>query len=374
MYIHFGGILKILKYMYKILFVGGAPGSSNAVSSVLESLLNVKKQNIQLFFYDQSSFSSNYILNGNSVIIDKSPLMAKRLTLYRLIRKFGRVAGLDFSLVMSGYILKKLSKYFKKTQIDEVFGVGGNYQYVEAAYKFAKLKNAKFNILAFDPYAENATKKIFVKKRLKRERRWYEFAGKILLDEDGGLSSSKLNGKKSTFFVVPLKEPKIYSTKEQKNIIYGGQFYKNIRPVEMIYEIAEQNGLKNMMIESYSGKHTSHLNNLIFYEMLPKKQFIEKIKEAKAVIVLGNINAKSNYKSSKYLEAISYNKVIICNGINIQKDPILKKYPFCIDFRDPLLLNKINSYFPEKYFERISLKTIYPERDEELFVDKVLGL
>ena len=360
--------------MKKVLIVGACPGSDDAISSIFECFLSVNLGNNDVSFFCFGPEHYRHVTNGPHLVMEKDPLRGE-VNITRAKRKILRKLNLDDSLIEARLCLKMLIKNFSKEKWDLIIGVAGNFSYIEAAMMFSKKFNAEFRFMTFDPYSQSPFITFSRQKRVLKETEWVKNSTFYYVDHDGGggLNVSAQNLNKERTFLIPFRRyENSASDRRAKNIVYGGLFYKNVREPYSIISLASKPAMSGFTFEVYSNWKGTDSANLHFHNLLSKKEFTEKLRTALAIAVVGNKKLSENYKSSKYLEAVSYKKPIICFDMDISDSCELKNYPLLFTSSDPKLAEKLFAIRGGDYFGNVCLDDIFPNRKPENFVKTLL--
>lgn len=280
--------------------------------------------------------------------------------LIRMRRKLLRFFKKDDSFLTKKYLIKKCKALFDFGQIKEIIAVSGNFAFMHAAFQLAKENNIVLKLIYFDAFsnspfiANNAS-------RINCEKEWCNYAKSIYRDSSSDIQIRCDDPSKIQGFKIPLAIIQ-NDISEGLNIIYGGLFYKTFRKPDKIIELASKYPLQSFLVYSNISSATAKYKNLKFMPLLSRREYEKVLKTAKAVIVIGN-GSHYSFLPSKFLEAMAYKKTII--GIDIDCDE-LKKYPFYFDYKDPYLIEKIESIKTVDKKEYNVLKH-YPERNPLYF-------
>lgn len=277
----------------------------------------------------------------------------------RMRRKILRLFKKDDSHLLKSYLIKKCKALFDFSQIKEIIAVSGNFAFMHAAFRLAEenkidLKLIYFDVFSNSPFISNNTS------RINYEIEWSNYAKSIYRDSSSDIQIRCDNPSKIHDFKIPLSNIQ-NDTFDGLNIVYGGLFYKTFRKPDKIIELASAYPSQSFFVYS-NFSTTLKYKNLKFMPLISREEYEEILKTAKAVIVIGN-GSHHSFLPSKFLEAIAYKKTII--GIDIDCDE-LKKYPFYFDYKDPCLIEKIDSIKTEDKMEYNVLEH-YTERDPLCF-------
>lgn len=351
----------------KILVFGYGNKSTLAVSSILLNLSKTIASNsettIYLYGYDDSKHIKDVSKNIKIYSI-KNPFVKGNLSVYRVKRKLSKLFHNDESLISWKKIYKNALKLFKEEKFDYIFGAAGYFMYVQAAYEYSKKTNTKFGILYFDSFTLNsgATNP---KKRLKIEKKWYEQADSIFVNEEAAKLPFEDSKNIVHNFVIPvfLKE---YKSVRKGPIIYGGVFYENIRPESIINEFINEVLPKDEELHIYSDNYVDQKrDNVVCHQLLDSDSFQKVCLDSKAIVIIGN--NKEDVLPSKLLDSISYQKPIIY--LNFKKIPdSLSSLPLFFDGTDRNVFEKIKNYKEGQ----LDLYKILPERNPSILFTQII--
>lgn len=358
----------------KVLVFGYGGKSTSAVSDILLNLFKTfPKKDVEFVLYGYGEAFDTCLVSKNIKVVSiKDPFSKKAITSERLKRKLSRILKIDSPLISWKRIYKKSKKLFRGIKFDYVFAAAGYFMYVEAAYRFAKNNSIPFGVFYFDPFTNNIFS-LNKKKRIRIEKRWYDYAKCIFRDVDGAefpfLDSKKIV---SNFNIPIFEQDSLFSPKGP--IIYGGTFYKGLRNPSSLEKILNENNFcdeKFIIFTNYSN-FKIYKKNVTIRPLVSSLEFDEVCKTAKAIIVVGNSN--NLVSPSKIIKIISFKKPLIGIGLS-NTSQLLNKYPL---YYDGLTLETISSIneLREENLENLRLADIFPELNPKILhnsIEKVLN-
>lgn len=346
----------------KILVFGDGNKTALAVHSLLGNVFrnycSHYDDEVILFGYDEKD-NKPQLLNNLSAVYIKNPFLKYKFSSYRVRRKFSHIFKIDSRLLSWKYAYKHAKELFN--DIDYVIAVAGNFFYVEAAYNFAKERNIKLGLVYFDPFTENIAS-LNKTKRLKYERKWYDYASFILYKKD--LKSIPFDdaSKKVKLIEIPIFVKKT-TYNPNGHIVYGGTFYKNFRSPDDLNKFIEKSE-KSISFDIYTSENSGIIeaSNVNVFPLLNSEDYYEKCQQSSAIIVVGN-GYESNEVPSKLIEAISFNKPIIALNIS---DKILSEtnYPYIVTSPDSLA-QKLKA-FKESNIDIFDVYKDHPEKHPDI--------
>lgn len=316
-----------------ILVLGTDLFGSETISNIVGSIIDFLTSNNYIFCgfakHEKKRSVKDNVVSYSLVNPLESfhPLLRMRRKLLRLFKK-------DDSHLLKKYLIKKCESLFDFKQIKEIIAISGNFAFMHAAFQLSKENKIELKLIYFDvfsnsPFILNNTS------RVNCEKEWSDYAKSIYRDSSSDIQIQCDNPSKIHDFKIPIKVIQ-NDIVDGLDIIYGGMFYKTFRKPDKIIEFALAYPSQSFIVYSNFSTNVKY-KNLKFLPLLSREEYEKVLKNAKAVIVIGN-GSHHSFLPSKFLEAIAYKKTII--GIDIDCDE-LKKYPFYFDYKDPYLIKKI---------------------------------
>jgi hypothetical protein len=349
--------------MKNILIVGTRPEEASAISSVVDRICHVLSSTFQFSFFSINyGHSKPQFLAESASFLMSDPISGFFHVGRRIERKLSFSLGLDTGLFASREISSKLSSTFEGKSFDCVIAVAGNFAFFQAAFSFAKRSGLPLCLFYVDPFTSNPFAKNS-RKRYENEKRWLDYCETAFYDKDGPEPPLQGDSSKMVPFLIPLDQKEGKFHEMNRSIVYGGSFYPGIREPDGLIDLARRKDMSEFTFEIYTDCFPFiDLPNVNVHPLIPKNEYLNKISNASATVVVGN-STNLRYQPSKYLEAISLKCPIIGvnNGAEIYE---LQKYPLYFDSHDPELPKKIQSLQARDFsFDAFQ---IYPDRDPKV--------
>lgn len=359
----------------KILVLGFGGNSTPAVSYILKNLFGLinNEQHVDVTFFGCSNNNTGYKDSNIEYCFIKDLFSSDSPSFYRIIRKIFHVIKKDTLCLGWKYVFANVSKLFKTEKFDYVIGASGNFMYMEAAYQYAIKNNIKFIPMYFDSFTNNIGA-LNQKKRLKYEKKWYEYASNILLSIDDAFLPFVDDRKIVKEFRIPIFE-KENTISKNGEYVYGGIFYEKFRPQRIIDQfIGKSDDAESFAIYSsnYKSDNNQTRKNISIHDLVDADKFDVICKNSKAIIVLGNGNNSSS-SPSKVMFALSFHKPII--GLNFDKKPKeLERYPLFLNGDDSNVFAKVNELYSNAGNFYFDLYKLYADRNPKILKTTLLNL
>ena len=349
-----------------VLGVDGV-GLMDATSIIVTNFLtyyakNRSNINFTFFCYSKNEATKKIAPNIEAVSI-KSPYEKSKFSFYRILRKTFHLIGFDKGTLAWRYCYRKFKKALGKNSFDYIIAASGCFEYAEAACHYASKVHIPFALMYFDSYSCSD----FVKtrpSRLKREKRWYKLAAKILLCKDSARLPFKDEYHKAEYFCTPIfLKNRTYNP--AGDIVFGGTFYPDFRPVSLANDFLKSVGItkNNFSFYSNSGEEILKRSDVKVSNYIDNQEFAKICENAKAILVIGN-GDKTKTMPSKFYDALSYRIPLICLNFGpVQQE--IEQLSICYSAYDPTCLEKIDEVKQDD-LDKFDVFKLMPERDPKV--------
>ena len=352
----------------KVLIVGATLHGVNAVSSIMEGIVQAAPKNCEIFCFGFEENNGAVYEPGNYLIQNPYEGYSPLALYFRLQRKYLHLRKKDSALLASSYIFHRLEAVTRQQKFDLVIAVIGQFCYAEAAYLYASKHHIPLKIIYFDPFTDKTLSAIFPH-RISVEKRWVSYADELYYNLENVFPSKETLNKKWIGFYIPIIPKDLTHWQLNRTLVYGGTFYPKIREPQLLYDFAVSIENRGVEVECYATLKTYPKQSSIrFFPLLTREAFSQKCREARALIYIGNTNFVS--KSSKYLEYVAWRKPIV--GINVEPDNDVRKYKYYFDAQDKDLIGKLNEVSPEE-LKNYNPANDFPERDPRQLAERLFA-
>ena len=342
----------------RILVVGAAKRGKDAVSGIMESLVAYAPESTGIYFFSFRKEEEKVPDSFDWSVADLHTLLSPITWWFQGKKRLFRVFKWDDCLWASSYAYYKLNRLAKNIRFDAVIGVAGLFYYTQAAYLFACKHNLPLKLVYFDPFTNNITTRNLAR-RLAIEKQWLGYAKQVYYNAENILPEEGILKKKAIPFYIPISLKSLQNWCRNNSLVYGGNFYPQIRQPNGLYELAQSLQDTDWKIECYSNlRNHPVMNNVKFAPLLQRSAFEQRCNQAGALIYIGNCGG--NCRSSKYLECMGYRKPIV--GINVSKDDEVRKYKYYWDATDSEWIERISD-IPDEELRSHNPFVDFPQRD-----------
>lgn len=351
-----------------VLVVGvDAVGLMDATSIIVTNFLtyyakNRSNINFTFFGYSKNEGTQKIAPNIEAVSI-QSPYEKPKFSFYRILRKTFYLIGLDSGTLTWHYCYRNFKKVLGKNNFDYVIAAAGCFEYAEAAFRYASKIHTPFVLMYFDSYSCSD----FVKtrsSRLRREKRWYKLAIKILLCKDSARLPFEDVHHKAEYFYTPIfLKNRTYNP--AGDIVFGGAFYPGFRPVSLANDFLKSFGITKNKYSFYSNSREEILkrSDIKASDYIGNQEFAKICENAKAILVIGN-GDKTKTMPSKFYDALSYRIPLICLNFGPLQQEI-EQLSICYSAYDPTCLEKIDEV-KQNDLDKFDVFKLMPERDPKV--------
>lgn len=340
----------------KILVIGAAQGGKDPVSSIMTSLAAYAPNTAEVYFFSFRRKAEQTNGPSDVSVPDLHTITSPLTWWFQGKKRLYNVLKWDNCLWASSYAYYKLSRL--TTQFDVVIGVGGLFYYIEAAYWLSVRRKIPLKLVYFDPFTQNiATRDLPLRKRL--EQKWLAYADVLYYNLEN--TPPEIRSEKTKGFYIPIFPRVLPDWQRNNTFLYGGNFYRQIRTPDGLYDFARSIQSTGWRIECYSNlQKPQPLKPIKFGPLLPHNDFKHKCAQAGALIYIGNTGGEA--RSSKYLEYISYRKPVI--GIQVAPDDPVRRYKYYLDATDLNLIKKLDAISADE-LKNYNPWVDFPEREPQ---------
>jgi hypothetical protein len=307
-------------------------------------------------------------------------LKRKKPLIVQLFKAFGRIQQLFSVNGNLAWFYKKayqkLNEISKTEHIDVIFSVCNPFQAHLAATQF-KNENptTRFVTYTVDPFSKgNQFKRAKLKKALKLEGDVYETADYNFVSEEiFSTEQEKLKNVLHKTEILPYTLINLqrevnenYFDESKINLVYAGNFYKDIRNPEFMLETIHNLHDDRIVLHLYSGGQCQEIidkyvkkseGRILKHSLVLLDEMINIMNSCDFLVNVSN-NVKE-FQPSKTFEYVAIGKPIINFFEKDNLDKVLKKYPLCIQVSTEVLkTNEIKIFIKNNYGKKLDFAVV----------------